>query len=56
MLGADSSMRTQGLIGSGGTLNEFYSANAGNISMQSGSLLYLPNGRGTLFADFTGDN
>lgn len=56
MLGSDSSMRTQGLIGSGGSLNEFYSANAGDIIMQSGSLSYVPSGRGTLFSDFTGKN
>ena len=54
MLGSDNSMRTTGLTGEGG-LNEFFSANSGNITMNSGNSSPVPAGRGTLFADFTGE-
>lgn len=55
MFGSDNSMTTDGLTGNGG-LNEFYSANTGDISMQTGGRTALvPAGRGTLFAEFTGE-
>lgn len=54
MLGSDSSMNTDGISGEG-TLNEFFSANSGSISMQSaGRTNPVPSGRGTLFSEFTG--
>lgn len=55
MFGSDNSMTTEGLTGDGG-ISEFYSANMGNISMQTALQTSLvPSGRGTLFADFTGE-
>lgn len=55
MIVGDSSMSCDGITGEGG-FQEFFSANSGNISMQStGNTNAVPTGRGTVFADFSGE-
>lgn len=54
MLGTGSASTTKGLVGFG-NINEYFSANSGDVIMQTAGLTSpVPNGKGTLFAEFTG--
>lgn len=55
LLGTDTSMRSDGIVGEdSGELYEFYSANKGDVIVNSNSGAVIPRGYGTAFSDFTG--